>query len=76
MKRYLVLLLVLCLALTLQVTVLAGEEEAVVYEYGPVVDALQDPPVYYSQSGSTPYWDSTVNCYGAVLYGIGKFIYE
>lgn len=75
MKKYLVLLLLLCLALTLPVA--AADAEAEYYcEIGPVVDALRDPPVYYAQSGETPYWDADVDCYGDVLEGIGRDIYE
>lgn len=75
MKKRLFFLLALTVALVigLQIPALAADEGSWM---GPVVDALRDPPVYYAQSGDTPYWDSTVNCYGDVLDGIAEEIYE
>lgn len=74
MKKYLILWLLLCLALTLPAA--AEDAEAECYrEIGPVVDALLDPPVFYAETGEVPYWDADVDCYGDVLSGSGKSIY-
>ncbi|MBR5536533.1 MAG: hypothetical protein IKU58_01370 [Clostridia bacterium] len=75
MKRRMIFLLALtaALVLSLQISVLAVDQAEWI---GPVVDALQDPPVYYAQSSETPYWDSDADSYGDVLEGIAKQIYD
>ena len=74
MKKYLMVLLLLCLALTLPVAAADAEAEYY-YEIGPVVDALRDPPVYYSSYAIPKAWPKEADCYGDILSGTTKDIY-
>lgn len=75
MKRHFLILLTLTVALlmSLQISVFAAEEHEWI---GPVVDALLDPPVRNGQRATVSYWDSSADCYGDVLTGIAKEIYD